>query len=112
MKRFLRVTFWLCLTLLVLLGMQQLVVCADEASAEEVSLPSAMPIHAVVALPAQQSFPQEADAQQSVANQPIDLPAQTALTVPEIADGCGWFITGRSYVRTVYIAFHLADAAG
>lgn len=26
------------------------------------------------------------------------------------ADGCGWLITGRSYVRTVYIAFHLEAA--
>lgn len=28
------------------------------------------------------------------------------------ADGCGWLITGRSYVRTVYIAFHLEGSAG
>ncbi len=112
MKRFLRVTFWLCLTMLVLLGMRQLVVCADDTSVEEASLPASVPIRAVVALPAQQTVPQEADARQEAINQPIDLPAKTALTVPEIADGCGWFITGRSYVRTVYIAFHLADAAG
>ncbi len=112
MKRFFCVTFWLCLTILVLLGMRQLVVCADDTSVVEASLPAAVPIHAVVALPARQTVPQEPDARQETVHQPIDLPAQTELTVPQIAGGCGWFITGRSYVRTVYIAFRLADAAG
>jgi len=40
------------------------------------------------------------------------LPAHPPMPVLTRADGCGWLITGRSYVRTVYIAFHLEGSAG
>lgn len=69
-----RAVFFACLTALLLLGMRQLVVAPESASAA--------------------------------------LPAHPPMPVLTRADGCGWLITGRSYVRTVYIAFHLEGSAG
>lgn len=49
---------------------------------------------------------------QETLHRPAALPAHPPMPVLTRADGCGWLITGRSYVRTVYIAFHLEGSAG
>ena len=93
-----RAVFFACLTALLLLGMRQLVVAPESASAESSPAPPGIPAVMTAALPA----PESAAASASTAQ-------EAQLTR---ADGCGWLITGRSYVRTVYIAFHLEGSAG
>ena len=66
--------------------------------------------------PAASAAPESAAASASTAQEalhrPAALPAHPPMPVLTRADGCGWLITGRSYVRTVYIAFHLEGSAG
>ena len=111
MKHVGRAVFFACLTALVLLGMRQLVAGPETASADASAPPAA---HAAVllALPAPENAAQGASAAQPSAHRPATLPAHQSLPVLTRADGCGWLITGRSYVRTVYIAFHLEGSAG
>ena len=96
MKHVGRAVFFACLTALLLLGMRQLVVAPESASAESSPAPPGIP----------------ASTAQEALHRPAALPAHPPMPVLTRADGCGWLITGRSYVRTVYIAFHLEGSAG
>lgn len=110
MKHVGRAVFFACLTALVLLGMRQLVAGPESASADAPAPP--VSYAALLALPAPENAAQGASAAQSSVHRPAALPAHQPLPVLTRADGCGWLITGRSYVRTVYIAFHLEGSAG
>ena len=101
-----RAVFFACLTALLLLGMRQLVVAPESASAESSPAPPGIPAVMTAALPAPESAAASASTAQETVHRPAALPVLTR------ADGCGWLITGRSYVRTVYIAFHLEGSAG
>ena len=101
-----------CLTALLLLGMRQLVVAPESASAESSPAPPGIPAVMTAALPAPESAAASASTAQEALHRPAALPAHPPMPVLTRADGCGWLITGRSYVRTVYIAFHLEGSAG
>ena len=104
MKHVGRAVFFACLTALLLLGMRQLVVAPESASAESSPAPPG--------IPAPESAAASASTAQEALHRPAALPAHPPMPVLTRADGCGWLITGRSYVRTVYIAFHLEGSAG
>lgn len=112
MKHVGRAVFFACLTALLLLGMRQLVVAPESASAEASPAPPACPAVMTAALPAPESAAASASTAQAAVHRPAALPAHPPMPVLTRADGCGWLITGRSYVRTVYIAFHLEGSAG
>ena len=117
MKHVGRAVFFACLTALLLLGMRQLVVAPESASAESASAesspaPPGIPAVMTAALPAPESAAASASTAQEALHRPAALPAHPPMPVLTRADGCGWLITGRSYVRTVYIAFHLEGSAG
>ena len=105
MKHVGRAVFFACLTALLLLGMRQLVVAPESASAESSSAASEKET-------APESAAASASTAQETLHRPAALPAHPPMPVLTRADGCGWLITGRSYVRTVYIAFHLEGSAG
>lgn len=107
-----RAVFFACLTALLLLGMRQLVVAPESASAESSPAPPGIPAVMTAALPAPESAAASASTAQEALHRPAALPAHPPMPVLTRADGCGWLITGRSYVRTVYIAFHLEGSAG
>ena len=107
-----RAAFFACLTALLLLGMRQLVVAPESASAESSPAPPGIPAVMTAALPAPESAAASASTAQEALHRPAALPAHPPMPVLTRADGCGWLITGRSYVRTVYIAFHLEGSAG
>ena len=106
-----RAVFFACLTALLLLGMRQLVVAPEAASAESSPAPPVCPA-VMAALPAPENASQSAPAAQETVQRPAALPVHQPMPVLTRADGCGWLITGRNYVRTVYIAFHLEGSAG
>lgn len=111
MKHVGRTVFFACLTALLLLGMRQLVAGPEAASAD--AAPDACGDAAMMlALPAPEGTAQSAPSLQTAAHRPAALPAHQPLPVLTRANGCGWLITGRNYVRTVYIAFHLEGSAG
>lgn len=113
MKHVGRAVFFACLTALLLLGMRQLVVAPESASAESSPAPPGIPAVMTAALPAPESAAGiRASTAQEALHRPAALPAHPPMPVLTRADGCGWLITGRSYVRTVYIAFHLEGSAG
>ena len=109
MKHVGRAVFFACLTALLLLGMRQLVVAPESASAESSPAPPGIPAVMTAALPAPESAAASASTAQEALHRPAALPAHPPHAG---ADPRGWLITGRSYVRTVYIAFHLEGSAG
>ena len=112
MKHVGRAVFFACLTALLLLGMRQLVVAPESASAESSPCPARYS-------GSDDGCFARAGERRGIrihrtggAAPPCCLASASPMPVLTRADGCGWLITGRSYVRTVYIAFHLEGSAG
>ncbi len=103
---------WMFAVALVLLGMRQLVAC-PEAAAETLPPPPKGQTFWEAALPlAEDSAGTIRDDSLSLRREGVTLLTMQPLLLRSHAVGCGWHITGKSYVRTVYIAFHLEDKAG
>ena len=81
-----RAVFFACLTALLLLGMRQLVVAPESASAESSPAPPGIPAVMTAALPAPESAAASASTAQEALHRPVALPAHPPMPVLTRAD--------------------------
>ena len=86
MKHVGRAVFFACLTALLLLGMRQLVVAPESASAESSPAPPGIPAVMTAALPAPESAAASASTAQDALHRPAALPAHPPMPVLTRAD--------------------------
>lgn len=103
---------WMFAVTLVLLGMRQLVACPEAAAETLPPMPGGQTFWEAALPLSDDSAGTRRDDSFSLRREGVTLWTVQPLMLRSHAEGCGWHITGKSYVRTVYIAFHLEDKAG